>query len=357
MCGIVAGFNNDKTPVNRWIINQFEDQHSRGMQGFGALFIDEEKKVSVERATEPAKIIVDLQEKINPCSMIVMHHRFPTSTENYVDQTHPMLIESDELKYNYYVVHNGVISNDKEIKKEHEEKYKYQYYTEYESYTTYTKFNDSESLAFEVALFIEKKSKKIGTLGSAAFVAVQVSKKTGKTKKVFFGRNTSPLNLSATNKKIRISSEGEGEAIKPEMLYSFTPGETKFEKRKMPFAEREYVPIGYDVKGTTVLDRLKTDSKWDSEVDYRIAMEGYKTYDKAEDSPPEDKIDEASDELYEAINQEVEYLIESWKRDGIGDTETTANAIKILLDDAKEVIMQEVLTQEVSKESYIGLGV
>jgi glucosamine 6-phosphate synthetase-like amidotransferase/phosphosugar isomerase protein len=354
MCGIVAAFNNDNTPVNRWIIDQFEDQHNRGMQGFGAIFIDQEKATTVERATEPAKIMVDLQEKINPCPMIVMHHRFPTSTENYLNQTHPMIIQMKELKYDYYIIHNGVISNDKEIKKEHEEKYKYQYYTEYEHFNS-SKFNDSEALAVEVALFIEKKTKKVGTIGSAAFIAVQVNKKTGKTKRIFFGRNTSPLNLSATSKKIRLSSEGEGEAIKSEILYSFEPGKTKFTKTKMPFAEREYVPMGYDVETrTTYLNPNKAASyrtnysdNWDYEgqKDYNIAMTGYE-----KDEPLEEPIEIIKESTMLDVDQEVEYLLEGWAKDGIGDIETSLAVIKASLESAREDIAKEILEKEALKD-------
>ena len=235
MCGIIAAFNK-KGDVNEWVINQYEEQYGRGQCGFGLVLINKDGTHKILRACEPVKMMFDLHQ--NPSEAILFHHRTPTSTENYLDQTHPIKVSDGSLKYDYLVVHNGIISNEDTLKKTHEE-LGFTYSTEYEIMNGEGKFNDSEALAIEVTRFIEEQNDTVAIRGSAAFVALQISKNKkdkDKVTRIFFGRNEgSPLNLSATDKKIRISSEGEGKEIKPFVLYSFAPNSYKFKKRKMTF--------------------------------------------------------------------------------------------------------------------------
>jgi len=248
MCGIIVAVN--KTgKVNEWVVDQFEEQHSRGTQGFGIALIDEKEKCKVLRACETTKALLDLYS--NPSNAILMHHRTPTSSGNFLDQTHPILVSDGSLKYDYLVVHNGIIHNEDEIKAEHE-KLGFVYRTEYTEVGGVKKFNDSEALAIEIARFAEKQTEEIGTRGSAAFAAFRIGKKgknEGKLTQILFGRNEgSPLNLSASRNKVRISSEGEGEEVKAFMLYSFSLSSYKFEKRKMTFAKIEpYVSHGTSI--------------------------------------------------------------------------------------------------------------
>lgn len=252
MCGIIAAFNK-KGEVNDWVVNQYEEQYNRGTDGFGEVLIDKDGSYKVLRACEPTKALIDLY--MNKSEAIVMHHRTPTSTDNWLDQTHPIKVSDGSLKYDYLVVHNGCISNADTLKTAHE-KLGFTYNTAYETTTGVSKFNDSEALAIEVARFIEEQTKAIGTQGSAAFVALQVTKdkkNPSKLVRIFFGRNDgSPLNMSASNKKVRISSEGEGEEVKSYTLYSFTTDNYKFKKKNMPFVsvkatEKETDDIGYSL--------------------------------------------------------------------------------------------------------------
>ena len=120
MCGLIGMFNfittNKKTkkktktePVNKEVIEQLQDQISRGNEGFGILMINGKKEIELKRATEISKAMLDLYMTESP--MIIMHHRNPTSSENRLSQTHPILVSNELLKHNYYVIHNGVISN------------------------------------------------------------------------------------------------------------------------------------------------------------------------------------------------------------------------------------------------------
>lgn len=172
-----------------------------------------------------------------------MHHRAPTSSNNKLSQTHPLIVDNGSLKYKYAFVHNGIISNAEDVKKAHE-KLGFEYLTEYKQEWSNAepdiKFNDSESLAIELARYIEKQTDTIATSGSIAFIGIQINRKTNKVLKVFFGRNTSPLNLSASRGKIRLSSEGKGNAILANTLYTFEPNNYKLEKTKFNLPETKY---------------------------------------------------------------------------------------------------------------------
>ena len=256
MCGLIAAFNtkhpkNKKTEVdsvNKYIINQFEDQKNRGTEGFGIIRIDQKQKIEIDRATETTKFLLDLYMKES--SMIIAHHRTPTSTENKIAQTHPIHVSNQMLTYDYLVIHNGIVYKDDILHTKHID-LGFDYTTEYGQYKSYYdktityKWNDSEALAIEFALFIEKKVNKIGSTSSAAIIILQLNKETKKTTKVFFGRNgsSSCLNMSKTRGKLRLSSEGEGNEIKENQLYSFKTNDPIMTLTSMPMPfEKEFVP-------------------------------------------------------------------------------------------------------------------
>lgn len=269
MCGIIAGFNTT-TPkaknakatkaeqINDGILTQYEDQYNRGQKGFGLIRIEPNGKINIDRATEPTKFLLDLYMK--PATMIIAHHRQPTSTENKIQQTHPIHVSNKLLKFDYYAVHNGLISNDEELKKKHEE-LGFQYTTKCMEFTSQyyrkdakEKWNDSEAIAIELALFIEGKIKAIRTDNSAAFVILQVNKKTNIAQRCFFGRNgfSSALNMSKSRGKLFISSEGQGDEIKENKLYSFNirDEKMKLDSRVIPF-KKEEKPKEIEIEKTT----------------------------------------------------------------------------------------------------------
>ena len=181
--------------------------------------------------------------------MIIAHHRQPTSTENKLHQTHPILVQNNILENIYLFIHNGIITNHDELRKKHIE-LGFQYQTDCYEKAYYNgkpelKWNDSESLAIEIALFIENQSKIVETDNAAAFIVLQMDKKTGKAKQVFFGRNKfgNPLNMSKTRGKLRISSEGEGGEVKENILYSFNIKDKTMDlkRRNLIFKEKTVV--------------------------------------------------------------------------------------------------------------------
>ena len=98
---------------------------------------------------------------------ILFHHRCPTSTPNISEMAHPILVDNPLLKSKYYLIHNGIISNEDEKKKEHNAR-GFIYTTEAVEQQVYqfaggnsvmyekeSCFNDSETLAVEFALWNE----------------------------------------------------------------------------------------------------------------------------------------------------------------------------------------------------------
>ena len=151
MCGLIAAFNTaakigkGKTlitlkpeNVNSYIIDQYQEQSNRGQKGFGIIRIDSKNNVEIDRACESTKFLLDLYMKES--KMIIAHHRQPTSTENKLGQTHPILVRNDILEHIYLFIHNGIITNHDELRKKHIE-LGFQYQTEcYEkSYYTQSK--------------------------------------------------------------------------------------------------------------------------------------------------------------------------------------------------------------------------
>jgi glucosamine 6-phosphate synthetase-like amidotransferase/phosphosugar isomerase protein len=231
MCGIITIINHrDKKPINQIAIDLYENQYSRGQQGFGMLYLNETNEVKISRACEPVKAFLDLKE--NKSNIIMFHHRTPTSSSNKLEQTHPLLVENKDLKYNYYVIHNGIINNEDEMKIKHEES-GYYYKTTYKD-NFGEKFNDSESLAIDLAMYIEKKKDKIETTGSVAFVVAQINKKTKKIKEIFYGHNSgSPLTFSNNGGVLSIASEGLKQEVKEDIMYKWNINNKKLTKQKI----------------------------------------------------------------------------------------------------------------------------
>lgn len=261
MCGLIGFFNfekkNKKTkkkiktePVNFEVIDQLEDQLSRGKEGFGMLRIDKQNKIVIERSTEISKILINIYAQDS--NMIILHHRNPTSSENRLSQTHPLFVSNRMLDHDYYVIHNGIVSNADDLKEDHE-KSGFKYNT-VRTTTYYNKeeYNDSEALAIELALYIEKQSEQIEATGSAAFIVVQTNKETGKAENIFFGRKDNPLKLSGRQGEVRLSSEGKGETILENVLYRFNIKSPSLTSSKLDFVtyKNKEIDIGRNNNNT-----------------------------------------------------------------------------------------------------------
>jgi glucosamine 6-phosphate synthetase-like amidotransferase/phosphosugar isomerase protein len=223
MCGIIHVKKQGKDNAYKSVIKRYHTQRTRGTEGFGFIAIDNNHIKGIYRA-EDEKSIIDMLEKTT-CDEIMFHHRFPTSTPNFIEATHPIHVTNTILKYDYYVIHNGIISNCDELKESHDKKgftfttaIEKQYHTSQNIYTE-SMYNDSESFAIDFALAIENETE-IQSKGSIAFIALQVEKHTQKIITMFYGRNEgNPLKIEKSLDFFSLSSE-TGTLIQSDVLYS-----------------------------------------------------------------------------------------------------------------------------------------
>jgi hypothetical protein len=209
MCGIIGLISRQGgEEAQDFILDQFEEQKTRGSQGFGLIRVNK-NQVKVKRATETTRALFDVSRTQDP--IMLFHHRMPTSTRNSVSQTHPMEITHDELEFDYLVLHNGVIRNTEELYKIHTEELGYAYKTKENTAQTYyhnKAFNDTESFAIELARFLDGKGEEIGSFGSQAFLGIKIKKTTQKPHSIFWGTNESnPLIWDETPLGLVIASE------------------------------------------------------------------------------------------------------------------------------------------------------
>lgn len=240
MCGIVAGFSKKGKRISKSIMKRYEAQKHRGSQGFGyvAFYKDGNGgRLSVGRSVDEKGIRTKIMNENS--SMIMFHHRLPTSTPNVEEATHPIFVSNEELDYDYFVVHNGVIRNADELRKKHEALgYVYNTIVETELMTKYTskyngakyyvegtkteKFNDSEALAIEVARVIDGMTNKIDTVGTVATIAWKVDKSTGKLISISYGHNSgNPMTISDNKDYFFLSSLG-GVDLQEDILYTLS---------------------------------------------------------------------------------------------------------------------------------------
>lgn len=223
MCGILFARSLNGSKVQKAIKRRFQQQKTRGTQGFGYVTIDMGLVQGVERSAHEGGIMEALRHENAPA--ILFHHRTPTSVSNYKETTHPFFISDDRFKYDYYVVHNGSVQNWQTIY----EKYKTQgfvFRTEVHKNQTISfpnqgnkvtqlenkiEINDSETLAYDLAHYFEGMSTKLESRGAIAFVALQVDKKSGQIYQLIWGRNEgNPLRVEKDKTLFCLRSEGKG---------------------------------------------------------------------------------------------------------------------------------------------------
>lgn len=245
MCGIIFGSRKDKHPIFLPVKKRLDKQIHRGKEGFGYIAIQDGKIKSIERAEKEDEIVEKLNNEI--ASEILLHHRLPTSTENHVDATHPIVVKNKLLKHDYYVVHNGVLKNYLSLKEEYDrmgfefttliEKIYITKTKNSESQHSIIKFNDSEALAIDLALYLDGYKDTIDSKGSIAFIAIQANKR-GAVQKIFFGRNTgNPLVYEKNGDLFFLRSEGGGEGIEANILYTLDYKTKEITKKKVRIGE------------------------------------------------------------------------------------------------------------------------
>lgn len=204
-------------------MEQFDKQRGRGTQGFG-LFDGQEKHI-VKASKEDS--ILRWLCKYNSHTLL-FHHRFPTSTINCKRCSHPFSTKDYFKDVQYILVHNGHISNSRTLRQKHSD-LGIAYQSELQDGT----FNDSEALLWDLALYLEGKQDSVTAYGGLAFIAIKLVK--GKMDKLYFGANNNPLNLLRKKKDIFLSSEGEGQRIESDVLYTWNYKTNRLTTRKVVF--------------------------------------------------------------------------------------------------------------------------
>ncbi len=236
MCGLVYFHNGKAENVIRSVLKRYEAQNTRGKNGFGFVTLDlDSKQMShyIRKETEEEMKVTAKElenERINAC---LFHHRIPTSTPNLADCAHPIMVDHEELDYRYYVTHNGIITNDDDLKELHEQ-LGYKYNTEIitkkiietkstiYTYPEETQFNDSEALAIELARYIDGQSSSVDARGSIAFIVLQTDKNNVATR-LYYGHNDgNPLFRNQDEDLLCLKSVGEfRDKVDTDKIYSY----------------------------------------------------------------------------------------------------------------------------------------
>ena len=237
MCGIIWVKQRNEKPAVKKLRKLYHAQKHRGQLGFGYVEIGKDKVGELARTRYEEEIFKTLSK--STAREVLFHHRFPTSTPNTPNTAHPIPVDNTKLKYGYYGVHNGIITNPGDLKKAHE-KEGYEYTTElrvgvysesermfYDDTKKDNVFNDSEAFIIDLAQAIESNADKIIAKGSIAFIILQYDKETRKPLKLFYGRNTNPLMMEMTSTYMKLSSMGAGEDVEAHKLhcYDYATGE------------------------------------------------------------------------------------------------------------------------------------
>lgn len=268
MCGIVYRKSLENRNISIDVLQLYKNQRSRGFEGFG--FFDPNRK-SLTHKTDEREMVKKL--KAYNSTELLFHHRLPTSTKNVLNACHPFKVTIDNK--DFVIVHNGYLSNEYELKEKHE-KLGYTYTSEQPDGT----FNDSEALAYDIALYLAGKQRKLHAKGVIAFIAYT-------SEKLYFGRNTNPLYCHITDKNITIRSEGRGFLIEPDTLY--TLHKNKLTKRKLIIPNYEYA--------------TQTQNTWENYHDYEEYFDTFTSYETHYQKMISAEMERISEKLQKAYDQ------------------------------------------------------
>lgn len=262
MCGIVYCKDyRGKSVLNR-ARRRFKAQRHRGTEGFG-YYLPRTNRLS--HSPDESVLLRDLMDQANRLSAedtseVLFHHRFPTSTANVRNACHPFSTRWEGFKKNYVLVHNGYLFNDASLKRSH-----YDRGIRYVSEQSDGRFNDSEALLYDIALYLEGYQTELKAEGAIAFVMIE---REGDTPtRLLFGRNdSSPLIINyKPGKLMNLASEGQGRAVEPNELnvYDYASG---FLLKPEPLT----IPDGYYARTYVAPGKslAMADNDWGVEYDY-----------------------------------------------------------------------------------------
>ena len=341
MCGIIGAIRlnakpdqSKNTKLNKEVRQVLQNQLSRGRQGFGVVSWNAAKHnsltpLNLTRSTELTEALLALW--LQPASGLIVHHRMPTSSSNTISQTHPIDVGGAKFgfKYNYLVIHNGIITNDIQLKEVHKKEGIAHYSTEQLEYGYNVTWNDSEALAWEVARAIEHKHiKRLRTKGNAAFIALKYKKINGNNIPIslFWGRNSNPLKIMVKDGMMLLASvlPSNSKDVTPNMLFEFDLKTEKTTSRKLKIPENTK-SLGFN--STTTKDPYK-EREEDLYQDYLIK--------NTQNSGKKD----SQDEIGYAINK--------------AETEIYRNTGELLLDLEDHLRGDDVIDADTYIEYYLG---
>ena len=319
MCGIIhCKKANTLETAKKLITKRYTKQRARGTEGYGFIELNNGYVTGVIRTQTETEMTKKLD--LSTADEIMFHHRTPTSTPNIIESTHPIHVSHKNLKYDYFVIHNGIITNDELLRDEHiKNGYIYttdlqkKYVTEKSIYAE-TLWNDSEAVAIDFVEAIEK-GKEMQAKGSIAIVALQFDKETGKAISLYFGRNSgNPLCIENTETFFSLSSE-TGTKLSENILYKYdydngnlttqvlkigTPYTyTNYDKDDIGYKPISSFGYGYNNYGDDYGD------DYDDEFDYDISLIEEREYLKEEIT----KANQASDyDLAVQLEQDLDML-------------------------------------------------
>lgn len=209
MCGIIGLIvkkkYEDSDNLAITLYNLFRQQSTRGTQGFGIAYLNQNKEIKRIRSETITDIFGvwnkdSFEEMNNTGTYILFHHRVPTCNQNKEKYNHPFLNEKQDIA----LIHNGYLYNDKELYKELKEK-GHNFETENEETKEIT---DSEVM---LHLYEEKPTSSIKekiqelenkTLGQLSIIIIDNQK----NKLIAYKRNQ-PLVISKNDNLLILTSE------------------------------------------------------------------------------------------------------------------------------------------------------
>lgn len=323
MCGIIhVKKTNRSESAKKLVLKRFDKQKSRGTQGFGYVEIKNGVVIAETRTQTETEIRKKLEK--STADEILFHHRYPTSTPNIVESTHPIKVSHESLQYDYYVVHNGMISNDDTLRDAHilqgfeyTTDIKKQWIAKGNVYETML-WNDSESVSIDIAQAIET-GKDMTSKGSIAIIALQYDKKTQKAIALYYGHNSgNPLKVENDKNFFALSSE-TGKDTKIDTLYRYDYKTNVISSEPKKIGDYYTTSYSYDYgdygdynKGITTYDKeTKKYTKEYDENDFELddVMDDYQEIIDLQEEIKNAK-DSGDEELAGQLEQDLETFID-----------------------------------------------
>lgn len=311
MCGIVLKTNFDGSAVNNAVLEQYDKQSHRGKRGFGLFTLNKDRPQIVREASEDG-ILKWLCGKNS--HFIMFHHRLPTSTINVAKAAHPHSTGDYFGDTQYILVHNGVIRNASKLFVDHQE-----LGIDYHSFLSDLTFNDSESLLWDLALTLEGQQKEMKAEGGMAFICLKTHK--GKLERMYFGRNTNPLNMFLDKDTLELSSEGRGVPIESNTLYQWDFEEKRLYMEPMTFPS--FTPV-QSFRPTNVPVQSAIPNTSVSGTSEGKVFDSYDDWYENRNKPDKEK-------KWEALRRKYHYLVDKAEKPIVFSTQSGASRVAEVL--------------------------